>query len=123
MQCIGDYKKSIDEGSELVKFIFLKNSSFYLNQNATLDLPRYVNEADIAVEGGKNDQKLRKIAIQILNDVAQQQKTPAEGLKEYISKFAEIVAEQEQIDRKDPRLIESKYPSNKVEAACLYVTY
>lgn len=73
-------------------WIYLKNSGYYVNQNSTMNLPRFVNEGDIAVEGNKKDHKLRHAAIKIVNEVAQGLKTPSEGLNQFLLKFLEITS-------------------------------
>jgi predicted glycoside hydrolase/deacetylase ChbG (UPF0249 family) len=80
--------------AEKHEFIFLRGSDFYRMQNATINMPRWVNEADIQIDGAKNDTShLRGKALEILNEAASIASTlsPQEGLKKFLEALGQEI--------------------------------
>ncbi|NGX55791.1 MAG: hypothetical protein K1060chlam5_00018 [Candidatus Anoxychlamydiales bacterium] len=69
------------------KFVFLKYSHFYKQQNATVELPIEVNQADTAMDGKKNEAKLRTSSLKIINDLAQGKIDPTNATKRFLMVF------------------------------------
>lgn len=63
--------------------LFLEGTSFSQRQNATMELPRDVNTADIHLDGKPSEKALREKALKIVNEVASNTMTPEEGTLEF----------------------------------------
>jgi len=52
-------------------FVYLKHGHSYTQHNATIELPRFFNRADILIDGTHADSRLRNKAIKVINAVAE----------------------------------------------------
>ncbi|MBS0626564.1 MAG: helix-turn-helix transcriptional regulator [Verrucomicrobia bacterium] len=82
-------------------FVYLKGSDLYRNSNATIDMPRDINEADIAIDGKANESALRQKSLALLNRCGQGETTPEEGLKEFIQILSAEVAKKKNLANKE----------------------
>lgn len=78
-----DYQDDV-ESEKPPGFVFMKESALYLAANATLEMPRDVNVADMAIDGSPYIKGLRHRALRLLNQCALQRIDPNEGLKAFI---------------------------------------
>ncbi len=86
-------------------FVYLKYGHDYLQQNGTVELARFVNRADILVDGTHQDSRLRNEAIKIVNAVASGEYGPKEGMTRFIRQFEAFVERGKQnCNPDDPRL-------------------
>ncbi|MDN3505878.1 MAG: hypothetical protein P0S96_01460 [Simkaniaceae bacterium] len=65
-------------------FVYLKHGHSYTQHNATIELPRFFNRADILIDGTHTDSRLRNEAIKVINAVAEGQYGVREGMKRYM---------------------------------------
>lgn len=89
------------EGEKPQGFVYLRWSDIYRNCNATIDLPRDINEADIAIDGKANESALRNKCLQILNDSSQGTVCPQEGLKRFLDVLLSEVKAKTRAARKE----------------------
>ncbi len=73
-----------DELEVLEGFVYLKGSHIYGLCNSTIDMPRAINEADIAIDGNSEGSALRTKSLALLNKAAQGDLTPVKGLKNFL---------------------------------------
>lgn len=88
--CLYAYPK--DEHGNLdrnKRFVFLKYSHSYNQQNATVELLLEVNQADTELDGKIGQQKLRNAAIKIINDAALGKINPTKATKRFLKVFEE----------------------------------
>jgi|GEM_PF-2378103 len=52
-------------------FVYLKHGHSYSQHNATIELPRFFNRADILIDGTHTDSRLRNEAIKVINAAAE----------------------------------------------------
>ena len=80
-----EWKLYQEKKTELPKgWIFLKGTDSYRLWNSTINMPHWVNMADIQIDGNSRDQKLRYKTLQLINAVAQGEIDPEEGLELFI---------------------------------------
>lgn len=65
-------------------FVFLKDTDYYRTVNATMNMPRWMNETDREVDEKTRDSLLRKIGDEIINKASQGLITPDQGIVEYV---------------------------------------
>jgi hypothetical protein len=65
-------------------FVFLKGTDAYRLWNSTLNMPRWVNNADISIDGTTKNVQLRVQALALLNRAAQGEVTPDQALETFI---------------------------------------
>lgn len=65
-------------------FVYLKDSDLYHGMNATIDLPRDVNDADIALDGAHHNSLFSQHAMNVLNRISVGQITPQQAVKEFL---------------------------------------
>lgn len=75
-------------------FVYLQDSDTYRLHNSTMGLVKVINQADIAIDGTKNNNKLRGFAIDKINDVAKGILTPMKGVEEFVDKAILITENQ-----------------------------
>jgi len=68
----------------LEEFVYLKGSHIYGLCNSTIEMPRAINEADIAIDGNSEGSALRTKSLALLNKAAQGDLTPVKGLKNFL---------------------------------------
>lgn len=86
-------------------FTFLKGTDYYRTVNATMNMPRWVNDADREIDEKTTDSLLRRKALALLNCAAQGDITPDEGIINFIREaLNEVQAAQERLykQNKDP---------------------
>lgn len=66
-------------------FVFLKGSDYYRLSNTTMEVPDFVNKADIKIDGSARNSLLRSQCIELLNRASQGEVTPEEGLKTFMN--------------------------------------
>lgn len=88
LPCLYAYPKD-ENGGKITdkKFVFLKHSHFYLQQNATVELPIEVNQVDTKLDGKTDEEKLRGAALKILNDTAEGKVNPTVATKSFFTVF------------------------------------
>ena len=69
------------------KFVYLKGSQSYIQQNGTVQLLINVNQADTELDGKHGTGGLREDAIRVINRVAQGAIRPRAGLKTFLRHF------------------------------------
>ncbi len=75
-------------------FIFLKGTDYYRTANATMNMPRFINEADIKMDAG-----LRKRSLELINRASQGEISPQEAL----ARFIQIALEEIEDAKKRPQ--------------------
>jgi hypothetical protein len=65
-------------------FVYVKGSYIYASANATSAMPRMINEADIAIDGKKKEQRLRTRHLELMNRVSAGELTPVQALQRFI---------------------------------------
>ncbi|NGX45627.1 MAG: hypothetical protein K940chlam2_00783 [Chlamydiae bacterium] len=73
-------------------FVFLKNTDYYRTMNATMNMPKCVNDADREIDEKRRESLLRTKAEGILNRAAQGVVTPEQALNEFIQEALVEVA-------------------------------
>lgn len=63
---------------------FLQNSDLYKGTNSTCNLPRFVNDADIAVDGATHQSPFSNNALEVINQVSQGSITLYEAMKGFL---------------------------------------
>ena len=71
----------------MAKYYYLLLSNGDWKHNSTVVLPKYVNDVDSAIDGKKNEKKLRANSIKIINAVAQNILTPGQGFNKFFLHF------------------------------------
>lgn len=105
--CLVAYKESewkdfIDNKIDAAAgFIYFKGSHLYGLCNSTIDMPRAINEADIAIDGKSNDSALRKASLELLNKASQGQVSPMDGLKDFLKILTTMVDDKKHTAPKD----------------------
>lgn len=83
-------------------FVFLKGTDYYRTANATMNMPRMINEADREIDEKTSDSLLRDKSEAIINKVAQGELTPDEGLTCFLEDAIFAVEDaQERLANKD----------------------
>lgn len=110
--CLIAYDKEEWENRETKKpegFVFLKDTDYYKSANATMNMPRWMNEADREIEEKTQHSKLREIGLEIINRNSQGELTPDEGVLEYLeASLNEVEAAKQRLEKanKDPEVQE-----------------
>lgn len=65
-------------------FTYIEGADIYRGANATLEMPRDINEADIEIDGKKESSELRTHAIGLLNKAAVGEETPVTGISRFL---------------------------------------
>jgi hypothetical protein len=65
-------------------FIFLKGTDFYRLWNSTINMPRWVNNADIIIDGTNSIEKLRKSSLKLINLASRGKTSPHEAIDVFI---------------------------------------
>jgi hypothetical protein len=73
-------------------FVFLKNTDYYRTMNATMNMPKCVNDADREIDEKRRESMLRTKAEGIINRAAQGRLTPEQALDEFINEALVEVA-------------------------------
>jgi len=71
-------------GKAITGFVFLSGSDAYNLWNATMNMPRFVNNADIYIDGRSRESKLRSDALELINQVARAIVTPDKAFKTFL---------------------------------------
>ncbi len=90
--------------------IYLYRSHLYDESNATLDLPKEVNDADRDIDEKYRDSLLRKDSIALLNRASQGLTSPVDATKEFVALFL----------RETTKFIESEKNEHVVEVLKIY---
>jgi len=98
-------------------FVFLKDTDYYRTVNATMNMPRWMNDADREIDEKTIDSLLRSKGEDIINRVAQGLLTPDEGLTEY---FSEAIGE---VQKAQKRLSTAKKGEEVQEILGYYEKY
>ncbi len=86
-------------------FIFLKDTDYYRTCNATMNMPKWINEADREIDEKKKDSLLRKKGEKLINQSAQGLISPDKGIVKYIQKaLKEIQKAQQRLESKNPEI-------------------
>jgi len=86
------WNKHPDKFSKPKPFVYLKGSHVYNSQNATLELIKLVNSADISLDGTKKSvDQLRVKSIKLICQVARDALTPQKALAEFLSDAKKIL--------------------------------
>jgi hypothetical protein len=75
------------------RFVFLRYTNYYKQQNATVELPIEVNQVDSRLDGTSQQNKLRQDAIILINQVARSKMNPTDATKKFLSKLVERIAQ------------------------------
>ncbi len=82
-------------------FVFLKGSDYYRTQQATINMPRWINDADSAIDGKPVESKLRQKTEDLVNLAAQGKINPEEGVSQFIKEaLAQIEKEEQRVKNK-----------------------
>ena len=65
-------------------FVFLKGTDYYRTANATMNMPKWMNDADREIDEKTKNSHLRERGLAILNRAAQGEITPDAGIKEFL---------------------------------------
>ena len=90
-------------------FVFLKGTDYYRIVNATMNMPRWINEADREIDEKRKTSLLRAKGNAIINRVSQGELTPDEAIMEYIrDALSEVRTARRRLGdlRKDPEVRE-----------------
>jgi DNA-binding XRE family transcriptional regulator len=68
-------------------FVLIKGASVYNGANTTLNMPHYINKADIQID---EYGELRKYTIDLLNKASQGNVNPQDGLKQFVAKLLAV---------------------------------
>ncbi|MEC7839269.1 MAG: hypothetical protein VX777_04425 [Chlamydiota bacterium] len=79
---------NVDESN---KFVYLKHSHAYDQQNSTDELPISANQSDTFIDGKIGENKLRDRSIKIINSVAQAKLTPRKATEIFLKIFKKEV--------------------------------
>lgn len=83
-------------------FVFLKGTDYYRTANATMNMPRMINEADREIDEKTSESLLRGKSEAIINKVAQGDLTPDAGLIQFLEDAILAVEDaQERLANKD----------------------
>ena len=91
-------------------FVFLKDTDYYRTVNATMNMPKWINDADREIDEKTAHSKLREKGNAIINRDAQGLVTPDQGMIEYIQEaLTEVRAARQRLAqaRKDPEVQEA----------------
>jgi hypothetical protein len=90
-----EWNKSQENAEHRIrKFVYIKDSDIYHVTNATIDVPREINEADIAIDGKSTGSGLRVLAIDLLNKASKGKIRPEQGLSQFLDVIQGVVKEQ-----------------------------
>ncbi len=78
-----------ERGERTGGFVYLKYGRSYLDNNATVEFDRYMNQSDTAIDGTHKNSQLREAAIKIVNSVAEGRCNVERGMR----KFAKLLEE------------------------------
>jgi hypothetical protein len=79
-------------------FVFLKDTDYYRTVNSTMNMPKWINDADREIDEKTVHSQLRIKSEAIINRTAQGLVTPDEGMAEYIQEaLDEVQAAQERL--------------------------
>lgn len=93
------------EREEPKGFVFLKYGHNYVQQNGTIELPTFANQADSLIDGTHSDSRFRNAAIKIINDVAKGKCSPEKGTKRFARRLKFYIERAMELDDEDPRLL------------------
>jgi hypothetical protein len=83
-------------------FVFLKDTDYYRTVNATMNMPKWINDADREIDEKTADSKLRSKGEAIINRDAQGLVTPDQGMLEYIEEaLNEVHAAQKRLAKNE----------------------
>jgi len=82
-------------------FVYIKGADIYRSANSTLELPRAVNEADIEIDGKKDDSTLRSYSIRLLNKASSAELDPKEGIQRFLRAIRRIVEQRKDVAKKE----------------------
>lgn len=91
-------------------FVFLKDTDYYRTVNATMNMPKWINDADREIDEKTVHSKLRSKGNAIINRDAQGLVTPDQGMMEYIQEaLTEVHSAQRRLGQgqKDPEVQEA----------------
>lgn len=88
-----------DQGDRTGGFVYLKYGRSYMDNNATVEFDRYLNQDDTAIDGTHKNAQLREAAIKIVNSVAEGRSSVERGMR----KFAKLLEEYSIKYRDKPR--------------------
>jgi hypothetical protein len=74
------------------RYVFLEGTHAYSLWNATMNMPRYVNEADMLLDGKGSEDKLRLKTLALLNRTATGELTPDAALPLFLKHCADEIA-------------------------------
>jgi ribosome-binding protein aMBF1 (putative translation factor) len=80
-----------ETGSQKPGHIYLKDTDYYRTQNATMSMPKWVNDADREIDEKRSESMLRTKAEAILNDVSQGHLTPHDALVKFLKEAQDEV--------------------------------
>lgn len=100
-----------ERGDKSNGFVYLKYGRSYLDNNATIEFDRYLNQADCLIDGNHKNRQLREEAIKIVNAVGEGKYTVEKGSKNFAKLLEEFcIKRQAKVDATDPRrLILARY--------------
>ncbi|MGK5595403.1 MAG: hypothetical protein ACSNEK_08610 [Parachlamydiaceae bacterium] len=103
--CLYAYPKDVHGKVDRNKrFVFLKYSHFYNQQNSTVELPIEVNQADTELDGKIGQEKLRSAGIKIINDTALGKINPTKATKRFLKVFeARLIKMKDELKKNDLR--------------------
>ena len=104
------YKEGLAEKPQ--GMVFLKGTDAYRLQNATMNMPRWVNNADILIDGTSVSPKLRIDALAIIQKASIGLVTPEEGVHLFLEKLDEQIKRAAQ---KSPLDASLKIYSDKID--------
>ena len=81
-------------------FVYIKGSDIYHSANATLDMIRDINEADIEIDGKKDDSKLRERALEMLNQASCRVIDPGTGIAQFLALIIDLTSEKAKTAKK-----------------------
>ena len=65
-------------------FVFLKNTDYYRTMNATMNMSKWINDADCNIDGNIKCLRLRKKGNSLINRSSIGEITPDQGIVEYL---------------------------------------
>ncbi|MBA3957981.1 MAG: helix-turn-helix transcriptional regulator [Parachlamydiaceae bacterium] len=80
-----EYQNGDEDAQEPESVVFLKGSGVYDTANTTRDLPRAVNEADIALDGSQHNSPFSQKALELLNEVSYGKITLASAMRKFVN--------------------------------------
>lgn len=114
------WKKHKEQGDPKPEgFVFLKGTDYYRTQNATMNMPKPINDADREIDEKTASSKLREKSAILVNKASQGELTPDQGILEFCKEaLVEVRAGKARLiaANKDPAVqkVLSKYEDNLI---------